>query len=212
VCAHVRPHGYRQNWRAGFTSRGASVTSPLKLFREPNRPQTLPQQSETLSPPVATLKPALREQVEGLAELAVHADAPSDGRARQRLGQAEARHHRAHVARRRVRTAPGLAANAPAEERWKNAAIDEEAARKNIQPIQTPVLILVGTTDGLIRVDRILHDRLAQAGKSVRMEIYENGYHDFCIGPQGQAGRKEPLLDATLDALEKTLAFARDPK
>jgi dipeptidyl aminopeptidase/acylaminoacyl peptidase len=111
-----------------------------------------------------------------------------------------------------VRPAPGLAANAPAEERWKNAAIDEEAARKNIQPIQTPVLILVGTADGLIHVDRILHDRLAQAGKSVRMEIYENGYHDFCIGPQGQAGRKEPLLDATLDALEKTLAFARDPK
>ena len=74
------------------------------------------------------------------------------------------------------------------------------------------MLILVGTADGLIHVDRILHDRMAQAGKSVRMEIYENGYHDFCIGPQGQAGRKEPLLDATLDALEKTLAFARDPK
>jgi hypothetical protein len=52
----------------------------------------------------------------------------------------------------------------------------------------------------------------SRAGKSVRMEIYENGYHDFCIGPQGQTGRKEPLLDATLDALEKTLAFARDPK
>ena len=41
------------------------------------------------------------------------------------------------------------------------------------------------------------------------MEVYENGYHDFCVGPQGHPGRKEPLLDATLDALEKTLEFLK---
>ena len=43
------------------------------------------------------------------------------------------------------------------------------------------------------------------------MEIYEKGYHDFCLGPQGHAGRKEPLLDVTLDALEESVKFLRDP-
>jgi dienelactone hydrolase len=89
--------------------------------------------------------------------------------------------------------------------------IDEELTRANIEPIQTPVLILVGTADALINVDRPLHDRLVKYGKNARMEIYENGYHDFCVGPQGHVGRKEPLLDATLDALEKTVAFVRNP-
>ena len=111
-----------------------------------------------------------------------------------------------------VRMPAGAPANVPAADRFKNATVDEETARKNIEPVQTPVLILVGTADSLIFVDRILHDRLEKAGKSVRMEIYANGYHDFCIGPQGHPGRKEPLMDATLDALEKSLAFARDPK
>jgi hypothetical protein len=32
----------------------------------------------------------------------------------------------------------------------------------------------------------MLHDALAAQGKSVRMEVYEHGYHDFCLGPQGQ--------------------------
>jgi dienelactone hydrolase len=110
-----------------------------------------------------------------------------------------------------VQMPPSGAPAAPAADRWKNARIDEEAARRNIEPVRTPVLILVGTADGLIHIDRILHDQLEKAGKKVRMEIYENGYHDFCIGPQGHTGRREPLMDATLDALEKSLAFARDP-
>ena len=97
------------------------------------------------------------------------------------------------------------------EDRFRAATIDEELTRTNIEPIQTPVLILVGTADGLLHIDRPLHDRLAKYGKRVRMHIYENGYHDFCVGPQGHPGRKEPLLDATLDALETTLAFVRKP-
>ncbi len=94
-------------------------------------------------------------------------------------------------------------------DRFKNVKINEELARKNIEPITCPVLILVGTADSLLPVDRHLHDQLEKAGKRVRMEVYENGYHDFCVGPQGHVGRKEPLLDATLDALEKSLAFVR---
>ena len=35
-------------------------------------------------------------------------------------------------------------------------------------------------------MDQVLHDALQQAGKAVRMDVYEHGYHDFVLGPQGQ--------------------------
>ncbi len=89
---------------------------------------------------------------------------------------------------------------------------DPEIARANIAPIRTPVLILVGTADRLMPVAITLHDALAAAGKSVRLEIYENGYHDFCLGPQGQKRpdlrHGEALYDSALDALEKSVLFA----
>ena len=95
---------------------------------------------------------------------------------------------------------------------FKNLKPDPEIARKNIEPIRTPVLILVGTADGLLPVATMLHDALAAAGKSVRMEVYENGYHDFCLGPQGQKRpdlpQGEALFDSALDALEKSVLFA----
>jgi hypothetical protein len=50
------------------------------------------------------------------------------------------------------------------------------------------------------------YEELARAGKPHQVEIYEGAYHDFCMGPQGHA-RKEPLLDATLDALEISVRF-----
>jgi dipeptidyl aminopeptidase/acylaminoacyl peptidase len=90
---------------------------------------------------------------------------------------------------------------------------DPEVARKNIDPIKTPVLILVGTDDSLQGVARMLHDFMAEAGKSVRLEIYEHGYHDFCLGPQGQTRKDLPhgevLLGSALDALEKSVSFAK---
>jgi dienelactone hydrolase len=103
---------------------------------------------------------------------------------------------------------PPAAPGANPADRFKNLKIDEAVALKNIAPIQTPALILVGTADSLIAIDTPLHDLMEKAGKQVRMEIYENGYHDFCIGPQGQ-NRREPLMDATLDALEKSVEFFR---
>ncbi len=96
---------------------------------------------------------------------------------------------------------------------FKNMKPDPEIARQNIEPIRTPVLILVGTADGLLPVTTMLHDALAAAGKSVRMEVYENGYHDFCLGPQGQKRpdlpQGEALFDSALDALEKSVLFAK---
>jgi dipeptidyl-peptidase 4 len=106
-----------------------------------------------------------------------------------------------------VRTDP----DAKPEERFKNMTVDRAAAMERIGAIQTPLLILVGTKDSLLPIDRRLHDMMAEAGKPVRMEVYENGYHDFVMGPQGHAGRAEPLMDITLAALENTLKFLRDP-
>jgi dipeptidyl aminopeptidase/acylaminoacyl peptidase len=97
----------------------------------------------------------------------------------------------------------------PPEARWKQARINTELATKNIEPIRTPILILVGTADSLLDLDRPLYNLLAQNGKQVRMEIFANGYHDFVMGPQGHQGRAEPLLDSTLDALEKSVAFVK---
>lgn len=108
--------------------------------------------------------------------------------------------------------APGAPSGGP--DRFKDAKVDAEVARRNIEPIKTPLLILVGTADSLLPVDRILHDMLEAAGKSVRMEVYENGYHDFCFGPQGQKRTElewgtEVLLDSTLAALEKSVLFLK---
>lgn len=83
----------------------------------------------------------------------------------------------------------------------------------NIAPIRTPVLILVGTEDRLLPLDTTLHDALAQGGKSVHMHVYEHGYHDFVLGPQGQKRpdlpRGEILLQGALEALERTVAFVK---
>jgi dipeptidyl-peptidase-4 len=82
-----------------------------------------------------------------------------------------------------------MAAGTPAgPDRFKNAKPDPEISRKNIEPIHTPILILVGTADGLLPVATMLHDALAAGGKPVRMEVYEHGYHDFCLGPRVTSG------------------------
>jgi dienelactone hydrolase len=92
-------------------------------------------------------------------------------------------------------------------------APDEAIAKANIAPIATPILIQVGTADRLLELDQALHEQLVKHGKKVRMEIYEHGYHDFVLGPQGQQRRDMPqgeyLMQATLDALERSLKFVK---
>ena len=92
---------------------------------------------------------------------------------------------------------------------------DTAVAAANIAPIRTPVLILAGTVDGLLPLSTMLHDLLAQAGKPVRMDVYEHGYHDFVLGPQGQKRpdlpQGEVLLQGTLDALELSVSFVKAP-
>ena len=90
---------------------------------------------------------------------------------------------------------------------------DPAVADANIAPIRTPVLIQVGTVDRLLPIAQLLHDSLEKAGKSVRMDVYEHGYHDFVMGPQGQTRqdlpRGEVLLQGALDALEQSVAFVK---
>jgi dienelactone hydrolase len=93
---------------------------------------------------------------------------------------------------------------------------DAQVSKENIATIKTPVLILVGTEDRLMPLDVVLHDELAKQGKSVRLEIFEHGYHDFVLGNQGQKRgdlpRGEILLPGALEALELTVKFVKDPK
>ena len=88
---------------------------------------------------------------------------------------------------------------------------DPEVTRRNIAPISTPILIQVGTEDRLQALDTVLHDQLVKAGKPVRMEVYEHGYHDFVLGPQGQKRPDLPhgeiLLQGALDALDRSVTF-----
>ena len=93
---------------------------------------------------------------------------------------------------------------------------EPEISKENIVPIKVPVLILVGTEDSLLPLDVRLHDELAKHGKSVRMEVYEHGYHDFVLGNQGQKrqdlARGEVLLPGALEALELTVKFVKQPR
>ena len=86
--------------------------------------------------------------------------------------------------------------------------IDEERTKLNLAKIQTPVLLLVGTADSLIDVNKRVYEEMSKAGKKVRLDIFENGYHDFVAGPQGHQGRKEPLMDITMEALDLAVKFA----
>ena len=92
---------------------------------------------------------------------------------------------------------------------------DPAVSKENITPIKVPVLILVGSEDGLLPLVVRLHDELARHDKSVRMEVYEHGYHDFVLGNQGQKRddlpRGEILLPGALEALELTVKFVKQP-
>lgn len=91
--------------------------------------------------------------------------------------------------------------------------LDAEVVRANIAPIRTPILIQVGTADRLLSLDTVLHDQLVKHGKQVRMEVYEHGYHDFVLGPQGQKRGDLPqgeiLLQGSLDALDRAVRFVK---
>lgn len=93
---------------------------------------------------------------------------------------------------------------------------DAAVTRKNIEPIRTPILIQVGTNDRLLALDTVLHDQLVKHRKQVRLEIYEHGYHDFVLGPQGQERGDLPhgeiLMQGALDALERAVQFVKTPR
>jgi dienelactone hydrolase len=99
---------------------------------------------------------------------------------------------------------------------FSTAKADPATVNENIGPIKMPILILVGTEDRLLPLDNTLHDELAKQGKTVRLEIFEHGYHDFVLGNQGQTRKDLPhgeiLLPGALEALELTVKFVKNPK
>jgi dipeptidyl aminopeptidase/acylaminoacyl peptidase len=108
-----------------------------------------------------------------------------------------------------------LGYNVPADGRRDPASmqVNPAAAQTNIPPIQAPILIQVGTEDRLLALDTVLHDQLIAHSKRVRMEVYEHGYHDFVLGPQGQQRgdlpKGEILMQGALDALDRAVQFVK---
>ncbi len=101
------------------------------------------------------------------------------------------------------------------EQDFSKGTFDAAIVKENVGSIQVPVLILVGTEDRLLPLSTALHDALVKQGKSVRMEVYEHGYHDFVLGNQGHTRsdlpRGEYLMRGALDALELTVKFLKHP-
>jgi len=99
--------------------------------------------------------------------------------------------------------------------RMETVAIDSAVAAANIAPLSVPILIQVGTDDPVKPITDKLYAELDRHGKAVRIEVYEHGYHDFVLGPQGQDALRpdlpegEKLMQITLDALARSLAFIR---
>lgn len=89
----------------------------------------------------------------------------------------------------------------------REATAARPGALERARNAKAPAMILVGTKDALQTVARVLHDTLEAAGKYVELHVFKNGYHDFVAGPQGHPGREEPLLDATLAAMDLALRF-----
>lgn len=92
------------------------------------------------------------------------------------------------------------------------SGVNRGLAEKNVAAVSCPLLIQVGTKDPFVGIDRVLHDLLEKAGKTVHLEIYKDGYHDFVMGPQGHVGREELLLEGTLAALESAVRFLNGEK
>jgi dipeptidyl aminopeptidase/acylaminoacyl peptidase len=100
---------------------------------------------------------------------------------------------------------------------WATVPPNEDVTRTNIEPIQVPILILVGSLDPFLRLDMTLHDRLIKYGKKVDMHVYEYGYHDFVLGKQGHVRPDLPhggehLMQGSLEALELTVKFLKQPR
>ncbi len=81
--------------------------------------------------------------------------------------------------------------------------INASLAKTNVEALQSEMLLLVGTKDGLLPLTKVLYEQLVAAGKKAQLHIYRNGYHDFPMGPQchDPVRYPQPFIDATEHAL-----------
>jgi acetyl esterase/lipase len=95
---------------------------------------------------------------------------------------------------------------------FDNLPFDAALAKRNVDAIQCPVMMLVGQDDFMADINRKFYDLMTQTGKPVRMEFYLHAYHGFETGPGAMAGPGKgnlPLLEGALDALQRSVDFAR---
>lgn len=77
---------------------------------------------------------------------------------------------------------------------------DRAGTVARVAKINCPVLIIQGTDDGLVALNKPLAAAFKEAGKDVRLELFEGQGHGFTNGPENEHYQR---------AIDLTLAFAR---
>ncbi|MGC4111446.1 MAG: alpha/beta fold hydrolase [Nocardioides sp.] len=79
-----------------------------------------------------------------------------------------------------------------------NEDFDHDGTLSRVTPIASPTLIIQGTGDKLVALNKALASVFKEAGKDVQLELFEGENHSFTNGPDSPAYRR---------AAELTLAF-----
>ena len=95
-----------------------------------------------------------------------------------------------------IRGRPDRSARDLTEAEYDRAGTLERVAR-----INCPVLIIQGTTDGLAPLNRALAAAFKDAGKDVRLELFEGQGHGFTNGPENESYQR--AVGVTLDFARK---------
>jgi dipeptidyl aminopeptidase/acylaminoacyl peptidase len=109
-------------------------------------------------------------------------------------------------------TPPRLVPGVDKKKAFLHLPVDPKLARRNVEAIRCPVLLLVGGDDFLADINRQFYDLMIQAGKPIQLELYNGAYHGFETGPGAMAGPGAgmPLLEGSLDALNRAVAFLKE--
>ena len=82
--------------------------------------------------------------------------------------------------------------------------IDRKAALRRIEPINVPVLFILGTADGLTPINLKLVDLMQAADKDVRLELFPDQGHAFTNGPDSPAFHR--AVSQSLEFIQAHLA------
>lgn len=89
--------------------------------------------------------------------------------------------------------------------------IDQEVARRRIEPIDTPLLVMGRDTDHLQGIFRLTYELLAEAGKDVEWVSFDHPLHGYIYPLRGPDGEyqvdevQDRAIDAVIDFLDRRL-------